>query len=90
MQHLAQQQSQHKLQWSILGKRTFRHIWQASMANQHSGPHNVIIKRMEVRAALKKKESDPLGHWAAGEPKRSLQPRNEQKPTSSAMKRMRN
>jgi len=28
IQHLAQQQSQCKLQWSILWRRTFRHFWQ--------------------------------------------------------------
>jgi hypothetical protein len=43
------------------------------MANQQSVPlYNIIIKRMRARAVWKKKESKPLGHCAAPDPKRTL------------------
>jgi len=82
MQHLTQQQSQGKLQWSMLRKRTFRHFQRANMANQQSAPHNDIIKQMKARAAWKQRECEPLGHCAACDPKRSLQPSNDEKRTS--------
>jgi len=90
IQHLAQQQSQCKLQWSMLRKRTFDHFQLANMANKHSGPHNNIIKWTKATAAWKQKESETLRHCAACDPKWSLWPRNNEKRTSSAMERRNN
>jgi len=90
IQHLAQQYCQHKLQWSMLGKRTFRQFQWANMANRPSGPHDNIMKQIQARAIWKQKEFKPLGYCTACDPKRSLQPRYNQKCTSLATKRKRN
>ena len=68
IQHLAQK-SQHKLQWSMLRKRTFRHLLPADMANRQSVQPNDIIKWMKARAAWRQKESERWGHCAAWDPK---------------------
>jgi len=88
--HLAQQQSQRKLQWSRLRKWPFRRVRWADTAPRHSVQPNVGIKRMKARAAWRQTESEPLGHCAAGDPKRSLRQGNDEKCTSEAMKRKRN
>jgi len=90
IQHLAQQQSQHKLQWSIIRKRTFPHIQQAYTANRRSVPHHNVIKRRMARVAAKQKEFEPLGHCVVCDPKRSVWPRNNMKCAFQAMKRKRN
>jgi len=41
---------------------------------------------MKARAAWEQRESEPLGHCAACDPKRSLQPKNDKKRTSTVMK----
>jgi len=68
-QHLAYLQSQHKLQWSMLWKRTFGNFRRAHRANRQSCPHDDVIMRMKARVASKQKESEPLGHCAAGNQK---------------------
>jgi len=90
IQHFAQQQSQCKLQWSMLRNRSFRHIQQANMANRHSGQPNDMIKRMKARTVRKEKECKHLGYCAPCNPKGSLRSRNNEKRTSQAMKRKRN
>jgi len=70
----------------MLGNGTFHHFRQAYTANQQSGPHNDIIKQMKARVAWKQNESEPLGHCANYDLKRSLRPRNDEKCTSYAMK----
>jgi len=40
---------------------------------------------MKARAVRKQRESEPLGHCPACDPKRSLQPRNDEECTSYAM-----
>jgi len=62
IQHLTQQQSQGKLQWSMLQKRSFRNVQQANVANRQSGSHHDVIKRIKASAAWKQKESEHLGH----------------------------
>jgi len=50
-------------------KKNFRHFQRANMANQQSVPHDDIIRRMKPSVAWRQKESEPLGHCAACEPK---------------------
>jgi len=45
---------------------------------------------MKARAGWRQRESEPLGHCTASDTKRSLRQRNDEKRTSSAMKRKRN
>jgi len=90
IQHLAQPQSHHKLQWSMLRKRAFHHSRQANTANRHSGSQDDIIKPIMARAAWKQTESEPLGHCAACNAKWILWPRHDEKWTTDAMKRKKN
>jgi hypothetical protein len=90
IQHLVQQQSQWKLNWSGLRKRTFHHFRRANMANQQSGLPNDVNKRMNTGVSWKQNESDRLGNCAACDSKRILRPRNNEKRTSPPMKRKRN
>jgi len=62
IQHLTQQRSQSKLQWSKLPHNTFRHIWRADTANWQCGLPNNVIKRKKARADWRQKESEPLGY----------------------------
>jgi len=90
IQHLAQQQSPRKLQWFMLWKWTFRHFRRADTANRQSGQPNDVIMRTKAWAVWKQRESEHLGHCAAGDQKRSLRRRNDEKRTFYAMKRKRN
>jgi len=90
IQHPAQQQSQHKLQWSMLQRRTFHHFRLANTATWKCVLHDDIINQMRARAASKQKEHEPLGHCAACDPKRSLRQRNDEKRTSYTTNRKRN
>jgi len=90
IQHLAQQHSQHNLQWLMLHQRTFCYFRRANMANAQSIPHNDIIQQMKPTVASKQTESEPLGHCATCESKCSLWWRNEQKRIVYARKRKRN
>jgi len=83
---LAQQQSHHKIQWSMLWKRTFHHYQQAIMGNQPSAPHDDVIKRMQTWAAWRLKGSEHLEHCAACDLKSSLRQGNDVKHTFWAMK----
>ena len=76
IQHIAQRQSQHKQQWSMLWNRTFRHFWLANTAHQHIVPQDDILKRMMGRATWRQRESEHLGHCAACDQKRGLGQRN--------------
>jgi len=55
-----------------------------------SGLPNDVIKQMTARAAWRQRESEPLGHCAAWDPKRSLRRISDKKRTSYAMKRKSN
>jgi len=90
IQQVAQHQSPQKLQWSMHRKRTFRHFWPAVTANRKSSQPNDVIKPMKERAVLRQRETEPLGHCAAWDPKRGLRRRSDEKRTSSATKRKRN
>jgi len=81
IQHLAQQQSQHKLLWPILRKRTFRYFRWVKTPNRPRVWHDVVITRMKVRTASRQKQSDPLGHCSKSNRKRKLQRRNDPKCT---------
>jgi len=74
----------------MLQKRTFRHSRLAHMANWQSVQYNDVIKRIGARAVWRQKNSEPLWHCAACDPIRSLWQRNDEKHTSSALKRKRN
>jgi len=58
LQHLAQQQSQHKIQWSTLQNRTFGLYWQENTANCQSIPHDDAIQRMNAKVAWKQNGSE--------------------------------
>jgi len=90
IQHLAQQQGQHKIQWSMLWKRTFCHFWRANMANWRRNPHDVIIKWMKARVAWRQKGPKRWEHCADYDLKRSFQRRNVRKCTFQAPKKKRN
>jgi len=90
IQHLAHQQSKHKIRWPSLQASTFRHHRRENMANCPSGPHDNVNKRMKARAAWNLNVSEPLERSAACYPKRSLQWRTNQKETLSALKRRNN
>jgi len=79
MQHLAQQQSEYLLQWSMLQEKTFRHFRRADTANRQRGLPNDVIEQMKARAAWRQQESEPLGHCVACDPKRTLWQRNNKK-----------
>jgi len=66
----------------MLRKNNFRHVRQANTANQHSGANDDVIRRMKATADWKQEVSEPFGHCAACNPKRSLQLRNEEKHNS--------
>jgi len=89
IQHLIHQQSQHKIQWSMLWKRTVRHYWQANTANRQSTLHDDVINWIKARAAWKRNGSEPLECCAACVPKRRLRRGAEEKLTSYATKRRR-
>ena len=54
---LAQLQIRHKIQWSMLRKRTFRHFWWAHMGNRQTAPQDDVIKQMKPRAAWRQSGS---------------------------------
>jgi len=83
IEHLSEQ-GEYKIQWSMLGKRTFRHFRQASMANQWSNPHHNIIKRIMAREVWKQAGSEHWEYWAAYDLKNSIQRRKVGKPTLPA------
>jgi len=49
LKHLAHQQSQQKIQWSMLRKRSSPHYWTDNTANQHSAPPEDVIRGMKER-----------------------------------------
>jgi len=79
IKHLAQHQSQHKLQCSRNRHRTFCHFRGENTANWKSGPHDNVIMWMKAPTAWKQKDSKPRGHWAACDPKRSFRQRSNNK-----------
>jgi len=89
IQHLTQQQGQHKTQWSMLRKGTFRHLCWANTANQKISPHVDIIKWMKATAARRQKGSDHWEHCPASDPKWSFPRWKDRKRTFQAMKRKR-
>jgi len=81
IQHLAQWHGPHKLQCSMLRKRTFHHFAQANPANRQRVRHDDVIKWMKARVVWCQKVCEPLGHCIACDPKSSLLWRNEGKLT---------
>jgi len=61
IQHLAQQQGQNKIQWSMLRKRTFHHFRQANMANQQSIPPDDVFRQIMATVAWWQKGFRALG-----------------------------
>jgi len=90
IQHLAQQQRQHKHTLPMLGKWTLLQIRRANIIHWQSVSHDTVSKQIKARADCKQKLSEPLEHWAACDPKRSLQWRNNEKRTFEAIKKQTN
>jgi len=90
IQHLAQQQGQHKIQWSMHRKRTFRQFRRLNTANCQSYPHDDIIKRIKARVAWGQKGSEHWHHCIAYDPKRNIRQRKDGKRTLCATKTKRN
>jgi len=67
IQHLAHQQSQHKIQWMKFWERTFRHSQQANTANWPSVPHDDVINQIWAKAAWKQNGSEHLELCIAGD-----------------------
>jgi len=82
IQHFVHQQSQHKIQWLMLWKITFRHYRQANTANLQSAQCDDVIKRMKARAPWKQNGCEPWECSAASDPKRCLRLGNDEKLTS--------
>jgi hypothetical protein len=72
IEHLTQQQGQHKIEWSMLQKRTFRHFRHVNIADGPSNPYYAIIKRIKTRAAWRPEGSESWENCAAYHPKRSF------------------
>jgi len=88
-QHLAQQQGQQKIQWSMLWKRTFRHFQLANMSNGRSIPHPDIMRRIKARVVWSQTGCEHWEHCTAYDPKRRLRRRHDGKRTFYARKRER-
>jgi len=79
IRNLAQQQTHHKIQWSMLQSRIFCHFRQAYTANQPSFPLDEAIKGMKAQAAWMQKGYQHWEHCAAYYLKRSFQRTKDQK-----------
>jgi len=90
IQHLVHQQSQPKIQWSMLQKGTFYHCAQANTANRQSTPRDDVIERMKAWAAWKQNWSEPVERCAVCDLQRSWRQGNDEKLTSQATERRRN
>jgi len=73
IQHLAQQQSQLKIQCSMFRKWAFHPFQQGNTANRWSDPHHNVIKLMKATAAWRQEWSQPSEHCTAYDLTRSLQ-----------------
>jgi len=63
-------------------KKNFRHSWQADKVNRQSEQPNDVIMRMKAQAGWRQRESEPLGHRAAWDPKRRFQRKSDKERTS--------
>jgi len=72
IQHLAQQQSQHKTQLSMFQKRTFPHFRWANTGNEDSNPHDNVIKSRQDTVAWRLNVSEHWEHCTAYDLKRSF------------------
>jgi len=79
IQHLVHQHSQHRISWSMLPRRTFRHYWLANTANRQTSPHDEVSKWINTRVAWNQNGSEPLERCAACDSKRCLLQWNEEK-----------
>jgi len=86
IQYLAQQQSQHKMQWSTFRKISFRYFPRTYPANWPPAQHGYIIKLMKAREAWQEIQSELLEHYTACEPKLCLQWGKDKKQTCWAKK----
>jgi len=90
IQHLAQQQGQHMIQWSMVQKWTFLHFQQAHMANRQRSPDIDVNMRIKARAAGRQTGSTCWGYCATCDPKWNFRRRRDKKHTFLAMTRKRN
>jgi len=90
IQHLAKQQSQHKIKSSMLRKRTCCHFRGAIVANWRNTPHNDVIKRTKAIAASGQKVYEHWDNCALDDLEWSIQRRQDEKRTFSAKTRKRN
>jgi len=90
IQHLAQQQGQHTIQWSMLRERTFRHFRQANTAHWQRNPHNVLMKWMKATVAWRQIGSERWEHCTAYYLTKSFRRRYDGKRNFQATKTKRN
>jgi len=81
IQHLAQQQCQHKIYWLIIRKKPVWHHWWAHMAYRQRDPHDDIIKLINGRASLQQKWSEPSEHFTGSDLNCNLPRWNDEKHT---------
>jgi len=90
IQHVAQLQSQLKIQWSILWKIAFRHLWLANTTNPQSIPHHDVVKWSAARATRSQEVAEPWEHCTARDLKRCSQQRQDEKCNFDGSKGKRN
>jgi len=73
----------------MLRKGTFCYFWLANTANQHSDPHDDVIKLIKATIARKRTGSKPMEHCTADDLERNLLRRKDEKCTFHGMKRKR-
>jgi len=86
IQHLAQQQHHHTIQWSMLRTRTFDHFQLANTAYRRTNPHDHIIKRIKARVTCTQEGSELWENCTTYDLKRSFRRRNDRKLTFQATK----
>jgi len=90
LQHLTSRPtswSTHATMISATKENTVHRVQRANMANWQNVQHDNVIKRINARAGWKQTQSEPLGHYAAYDPKHRLWRRKDAKCTCYAMPR---
>jgi len=87
IQHLAQEQSKHMIQWLMLRKRTLHHFRRANIAHLRSAQHDNVSNQMKATAAWRQKGSECWDQCPAYNLKRSFWQIKGEKHISRAKKR---
>jgi hypothetical protein len=72
IQHLTQQQGQHKIWCSMLQKRTFHHLLQPNTAYWQSNLHDDVIQSEKATVVARQKWSERSEHCTAYDPKEAF------------------